>query len=435
MHCFKRVLLSLIVLALFSFLAYCDDAAPSWPRFHGPRNNNRSEDTGLLKAWPEEGPELVWKAEGLGGGYGSVSLADGRIYVAGNVDESTMISALDLDGELLWQASNGPAYTRSFPGARSTPTYDIGRVYHMNADGDVVCLNAENGERIWGLNILDKFDGRNIGWALSESLLIDGDRVICTPGGEETGLVALDKLTGETIWTCTGIEGERLNDDGEKESFVDSPGYCSPCIVEYGGLRQIVTMMSASAVGVNTETGELLWRFPRPAPYDVNVGTPLYHDGHLLIHTTWGVGATKLKLNIEGQKCGVEEVWSAVEFDNEHGGIVLHEGHVYGHADGDHKWRHWTCIDWETGEKTYDADPFPRQRSGVTTYADGMLYIMSEDGRVGLVPAVPDEFKVVSEFMLPEVGREKTWSHPVIVGGRLYIRNWNDLYVYDVAAE
>ena len=318
-------------------LATAQESVEDWPQFHGPRRDNISRETGLLKKWPAGGPELLWKTDGIGHGWSTVSIAEGRIFTAGDIDERTVLTALDMEGREVWKQDNGPAYEGQFLGARGTPTVDSGRVYHLSGQGVLGCFDAESGTPVWSVDVLKRFNGRNIRWGLAESVTVDGDKVICCPGGEQIGVIALDKLTGETIWGCEGIG--------------DKPAYASGVVVDYGGLRQFITMTSASAVGVEVETGRLLWRYEQEAPYDVNVATPVYHDGHVAISTTWGRGTTLLKLRVDGRNCSVEKVWHNPEFDIEHGGFVLAGGHLYGLADGNHKRRHWACIRWRTGRE------------------------------------------------------------------------------------
>jgi outer membrane protein assembly factor BamB len=391
--------------------------AEDWLQFHGPRRDNISHETGLLKKWPDDGPELLWRTGGIGHGWATVAIAAGRIYTAGDIGDRTVITALDLDGKKVWQQENGPAYDRQFPGARGTPTVADDRIYHLSGEGNLRCFEARTGSPVWSLDVLEYFKGRNIQWGLAESVTVDGDKVICCPGGEKVGVAALDKGTGQTLWTCEGIG--------------DKPAYTSGIVVDFGGLRQFITTMSASAVGVEIETGRLLWRYQREAPFDVNVATPVYHDGHVAISTTWGRGTTLLKLNVDGRDCSVEAVWHNPEFDIEHGGFVLVEGHLYGLADGNHRRRHWACADWRTGEITYDSAA-PGKKSAATSYADGMLYLLGDDRTVALVPATRERFEVVSQFELPRGPEGPTWAHPVIHGGRLYLRHSDWLYVYGV---
>ncbi|HUU93952.1 MAG TPA: PQQ-binding-like beta-propeller repeat protein [Phycisphaerae bacterium] len=387
-----------------------------WPQFHGPRRDNISTETGLLKTWPEGGPKLLWTVSGLGHGFSTVAVADGLIYTTGNVGDDTVITALALDGKVLWRVANGPAYERDKPGTRATPTIDGGRLYHENADGNIVCLDAKTGKQVWHVNILEQFNGRNIQWALAESLLIDGDNIICTPGGKEIGLAALDKDTGKTVWTCTGIG--------------DKPGYCSPILFEHEGLRQIATLMATSVVGVSAADGRLLWKVDHVTPFDENITSPIYHDGHVF-WTTRTTGARLYKLNVSGEACTVEKVWATDDLDNQHGGVILIEGHLYGSAMSA-KPGPWMCLEFATGKRTC-ADAGIGRAS--FTWADGMLYALNHNRGVALVKASPGGFNIISRFSIPKGGRGPSWAHPVVCGGRLYIRHSDLLFCYDVKAQ
>ncbi len=386
-----------------------------WPRFHGSDLTNRSPATGLLKTWPEEGPRLVWRAGNMGHGYSSVTLAGGLIYTTGNIDDATVITALTLDGKVAWKVPNGPAYKRSHPGARSTPTLDNGRLYHENADGDLVCLDAKTGRRRWHVNILEAFDGRNIRWGLAESVLIDGDHVIAVPGGTEVGLVALDKQTGTTVWTCRTTEAR--------------PGYATPIAFEYGGIRHIVTFMASCLVGVNAKTGRLLWRVPYPAKYDENIVMPLFHNGHVFC-TSRTSGSRLYRLKVKGQACSVEKVWADQPFEVHHEGVLLLDGHLYGCAMS-RRPGHWMCLDFAAGTRRW-ADRGIGRAS--ITWADGRIYAVSHTGTVALVDPSPAAYRLVSRFELPSGGRGPVWAHPVVCGGRLYLRHDETLFCYDVSA-
>ena len=390
--------------------------APAWPQFHGPRRDNKSDETGLLKQWPPGGPKLLWTAKGIGYGYSTVAIASGIIYTTGNIKRDTVITALGLDGKGRWTAKNGPAYLRSYPGTRTTPTLEGGRLYHKNAEGDVVCLDARTGKPVWSLNILRKFNGRNIMWGLAESLLIDRGNVICTPGGADVGIVALDKKTGETVWTCKGT--------------IDKPGYCSPIVFEYKGLRQIVTLMARSIVGVNADTGKLLWRAPHIAYANENITTPIYHDGHVLVSTLTS-GARLFKLTVEGDKASAKPVWQNRSLDNQHGGILLLDGHVYGCGLRARR-TPWICLELKTGKRLHADRGIGRCSF---TYADGLFYALNHTRTAALVRATPRAFKILSQFQVPRGGRGPTWAHPVVCGGRLYIRHADLLYCYDIQAK
>ena len=389
-------------------------AAGDWPQFHGPRRDNISTETGLLKRWPQGGPKLLWTARGLGHGFSSVSIAGGRIFTAGNIGDSTVVTSLDTGGKTQWQVKCGGAWTRQglHPGTRGTPTLDGDRVYYETPLGDLACLDANSGRKLWGLNILRQFGGKNIQWALSESVLLDGDRLICCPGGPEAGVVALNKRTGEVVWKCpTG----------------DRAGYASPVLVEHKGLRMIITLTLKAMIGVNADTGKLLWRVEHVSYADENVLRPVYHDGHVFISTV-AAGSRKWKVNVQGTAASVEQVWRNKHMDNHHGGVVLLDGHLYGSSCAYNRSK-WICLDWRSGKALYvDAGV----GKGSLTVADGMLYILGEGGTMGLVSPSPEAHTVVSRFEPPKGGKGPWWAHPVVSAGRLYVRHSDLLYAYDV---
>lgn len=387
--------------------------APYWPQFHGPRRDNLSTETGLLKKWPEGGPKRLWTARGIGSGFAGVSIADGSIYTSGNIEGNTVITALDMDGKIRWQVPNGKAWETPKGGSRATPTIDGQRLYHKNPYGDVVCLEAKTGKRIWGLNILEAFRSKNIMWAVSESLLIDGEHVICCPGGPETAVVALNKNTGRTVW--------------KSPSAGDLAGYASPILAEYQGLRMILTLTSRAMIGVNADGGDLLWRVAHVTPFDETITSPIYHAGHVFVSTR-STGSVMYRLRVAGNQASVEPLWRSRELDNQHGGVLLLDGNLYGAAlTANHG--NWVCLDWKTGQKTYAAQGVGH---GCLTCADGMLYTLSERFRMGLVKATPHGHEVVGEFRLPAGGEGPSWAHPVVCGGRLYIRYSDFLHAYDV---
>jgi outer membrane protein assembly factor BamB len=386
-----------------------------WPQFRGPRRDNVSREKDLLKQWPSGGPKLLWMAEDIGEGFSTVAVTNELIYTTGNIGNGTVITALDLDGKTKWTAKNGPAYKRSKPGTRSTPTIDDGKLYHENADGDIVCLESGTGRKIWSVNILERFNGRNITWALAESLLIDGDNVICTPGGETVGIAALDKETGQTVWTCEGIN--------------DKPGYSSPIVFEYKGLRQIVVLMAKSIAGINADTGRLLWCVEHVTPFDENINTPIYHDGYVFIcsRTT---GSRLFRLNVDEERASVKEVWKSELLESQHGGIILLDGYLYG-SSRTSSLGPWVCLDFMTGKQMYAE---PGIGTGSLTYADGLIYALNQRSTVALVRTTPHTFQVISQFSLPKGGKGPTWAHPVVCDGRLYIRHGNFLYCYEIKA-
>jgi outer membrane protein assembly factor BamB len=388
--------------------------APSWPRFRGPSGDGISSETGLLQRWPKQGPKLLWTAQGLGQGFVGVTIADGRIYTTGDVGDHLVIFALDMDGRIQWRVNQGAAWTAGPAGARGTPTIDGDRLYHENAHDGVVCLEAKSGKKIWDVNLATAFKGKPDEYGRAESLLIDGEHVICCPG-EATAMAALNKRTGQTVW--------------KSPSAHERPSYVSPILAEYGGLRIILGMSSRTLIGVNADNGDLLWQFKHYTPrYVANCVTPIYHDGHVFVTGGYGLGCVLLKINVQGNKASVAPVWRCKDLDNRHGGVILLNGYVYG-ASNMSNHANWVCLDWKTGHLMYAERGVGE---GSLTYADGMLYVFSEQGKVGLVKPTPTGHELISQFKIPEGGEGPTWAHPVVCGGRLYLRHGDRLYAYDV---
>ena len=405
------VILATLFLAVAG--AFAGDPGHSWPQFHGPDRDNISLETGLLKTWPDGGPSLVWKVGGLGHGFSSVAIADGMIVTAGNIKKDTAITAMDVAGRALWRSKYGKAWTKDYPGTRSTPTIDGTRIYHQSPLGNIVCLKTETGEVIWSVDILTKVGSKNSTWGLAESLLIDGDRLISCPGGPEACMVALDKHTGSIIWKAPSTN--------------ELAGYSSPILVEYRGLRIVVALSAKAIIGVNADNGELFWHVKHESYADENVMIPIFSDGYIFV-STLATGSVKWRITLEDEKIGLEEVWRTKELDNHHGGVILLDGNLYGTGTV-RNGEKWVCLDWQTGSMMYAAEGVGK---GSLTCADGMLYTLSIDGVMGLVRPTSTSFALVSSFEIPEGGEGKSWAHPVVCDGRLYIRHGEFLYAYSV---
>lgn len=406
-----------LVLAFAAASVYAGD----WPQFHGPYRNNKSPDKGLLKTWPEGGPSRIWEAAGIGEGYSTVAIVGKHIYTTGAINGDCVITALDMDGKKVWTRKNGKAWKKSYPGTRSTPTITDGLLYHLSGIGNLICLKADSSEVVWTVNILEKFDGRNITWGLAESPLVVGDKVICTTGGKNVSMVALDRKTGDVAWKCTGIG--------------DKPGYASPILIEYRGLKQIVTAMSESIVGVRASDGKLLWQHPHKVYADENITTPLFQDGFVIVSGCVRKGTTSLELQVSGNKCSVKVRWHNKTLDNKQGGIVLLDGRIYGYAETQGKVGPWVCIDFESGATIFQDSPVRssyKYKNGCLTYADGMFYLFSDNGNMALAKPMDKGFKVTGRLRIKEPGERPTWAHPVVFGGRLYIRYGDKLGVYNV---
>ena len=406
----SHVVSGLAVLVMWS-TAYSAEEDSFWAQFHGPNRDNISTEKGLLKEWPKNGPPLTWTTSELGHGFSSVSIANGMVYTAGNMGEHTIVTALNLDGKIIWQVKNGKAWTGAHPGSRGTPTIDGNRVYHQNPHGSLICLDAKTGDILWQLNVIERFNSKIPRWALAESLLVDGDSLISCPGGPETCMVALDKTNGSLIWKAPSTR--------------EWAGYASPTIFEYRGLRIIMTLTAKSFIGVNAATGGLLWCIKHESPYDENTPMPIFHNGELFVGTVL-TGSVKWKLNVQDGKVSLKKRWRTQQLDNHHGGVILVNGNLYGSSTAFNK-NVLVCLDWKTGRVKY----MDRRVGKVSlTYADGMLYALSTDGVMGLVQPTPMGHKLVSYFNIPKGGKGKSWAHPVVCGGRLYIRHGEFLYAY-----
>jgi len=398
-------ILTLAMLTLAASAVRADD----WPQWRGPNRDGKSAETGLLKAWPKDGPKLLWTVDRLGSGWSSPAVAGGMVFITGVRGDEEVLYAYDLDGNLAWQEVAGPAWTRNYPGSRHTPAVSDKDVYVLTGKGLLSCYEAKSGGRWWRVNVAEQFKATPPTWGFAEGLLVDGDNIICTPGGKDATLVALMKKSGQIVWTSKGLG--------------DAAAYTAPILVTQGAARLIVQITSQNIVGVDAATGRCLWRQPFRNMYGDHCVTPIYQDGRIYATAGFGLGGVALRLAPDGRS--VKQEWTDTRLDCLHGGVVLADGYLYGSGDRNPR---WLCLDWKTGEAKYEARAF---KPGSIAYADGMLYCYSQDGIVALVPATPREFQPVSAFDVLK-GTGEHWAHPVISGGRLYIRHGDALMAYDI---
>ncbi|MHC4173768.1 MAG: PQQ-binding-like beta-propeller repeat protein [Planctomycetota bacterium] len=390
------------------------DSSPDWPEFHGPGRTNISPDKGLLGEWPEGGPGKLWTYSQCGRGYSGVAIAQGMIFTAGDFDREQMLLALDMDGKLLWKSPNGDAWRGPSPGSRSTPTYNDGALYHMNPSGRLAAYDARSGKPLWAVDLKSQFDAKYGIWALAENVIVDGDKVLCMPGGPRGRVIALDKRTGKTLWINTEIE--------------HSAAYCSGVVVTDGGVRQLITMTQRSVVGVDVETGVLVWSAPFVPTSPQNALTPVFQDGYVFVACGHSSGGTLMKIDRGSRTAST--VWHRRDLDNCHGGVVLIDGKLYGCACRQGG-RSFYCVDFLTGE-TIKLDE-TLGKVGITC-AEGMIYALNHQGTMFLLAVTPDGFDMVSRFELKRKPTNSYLAHPVVFGGRLYIRCDQDLHAYDVRA-
>jgi outer membrane protein assembly factor BamB len=382
-----------------------------WPQWRGPERTGISRETGLLRQWPAAGPPVVWNASGIGAGYGSVAVSGDRVFVQGLRGGDSAVFALNrADGKLVWSRPLGAGGNNDRgPGPRGTPTVEGDRLYVLTENGNLASIRAQDGTIIWQRNILRDFGARNIPWEISESPLIEGDNLIVTPGGRGAGMVALDKTTGKTVWTA-----KELNDEA---------GYASPVAATVHGVRVIATLTGQAGVGVRASDGRLMWRYPRVANGTANITTPVFVDNRVFYTSNYGTGGALLALTAQNGLLSAQEVYFTREMQNHHGGVIALGGHLYGFHNSI-----LTCLDLATGRTVW------RDRSvgkGAISYADGHFYIVSENNLVGLVEASSAGYRERGRFEIADHGWP-TWAHPVIAGGRLFIRNQGTLTAYDV---
>jgi hypothetical protein len=369
-----------------------------------------STETGLAQQWPSGGPPVVWTAPGLGAGYGAVAVKGTRVFVQGLRGNQTMVHSLNrADGKYLWSKNLGRGGSNDRgSGPRSTPTIDGDRVYILTEAGDLWCL-GEDGTEVWHRNILREFSGSNISWLISESPLVDGDRVIVTPGGRNAGIVALDKMTGKTIWTAKELS--------------DHAGYASAMVVDVEGVRAYTTFTASAAVGVRASDGKLMWRYPAAANGTANIATPVVFQNKIFYTSDYGTGGGLVTVQAQSGELSAKEVYFTRQMRNHHGGVVLVNGTLYGFSGPI-----LHAIDFLTGKLLWNDRSVGK---GAVTYADNRLYILSEDNVVGLAEVTPKGYVEKGQFQIADQGLP-SWAHPVVAGARLYIRNQNTLTAYDV---
>ncbi|HZR21777.1 MAG TPA: PQQ-binding-like beta-propeller repeat protein [Verrucomicrobiae bacterium] len=420
---YKRAFIGVASLGVLLASASADD----WPQWQGPDRNAVSKERGLLKEWPKEGPPLAWKVNGRGGGDSAPAIAKGRIFAMGNRGDDEITWALsEADGKTVWETRLGPAFEQQMPqgkeGPGCTPTVEGERVYVLGLGGDLACLQVKDGKLVWQRSLKEDFGGRVPTWSYRESPLVDGDKLICTPGGEDATLVALDKLTGKTIW---------------KSQVPGSPkaAYVSAIAIDFSGQREYVQFTQNALVGIAASDGKFLWRYDRCAnSHGINCSTPLYHDGLVFASSAYGAGGGLVKLS-KDENGGVkaDEVYFSRKMQNHHGGMILYDGSLYG-ASGGNEGGALVCLDFQTGKVLWDErdDAEHRAPKGSLAFADGRLYYRTEKGGMLLLEPSPKEYLERGRFEQPDRTNKPAWAHPVIANGKLYLRDQDLLLCYDV---
>lgn len=385
-----------------------------WSSFRGPNRDNHSAETGLLTSWPSQGPRLAWSTDGLGEGYSSLSVSDGIIYTMGNQGREEAVLALDAaTGRPVWGTPIASEIFRNGTGngPRGTPAVVDGRVYALGANGDLACLDAKSGDIQWKKNVLQAFGGRNIGWGISESPLVDGDKVICTPGGGQGTMVALNRLNGNVEWTSR-IPGQ------------PRAAYASAIPIEVGGVRQYVNFTSAGVVGVRASDGQFLWGQQESANGTANCSAPVFFNDHIFTASGYGTGGAMFKLQSRSGNTSSNVVFQTKKMKNHHGGMVVVDGFLYGCDE-----QILTCINLRNGDIAWQSRSVGK---GSVTFADGHLYVRSEGGPVALVEANSSRYVEKGRFDQPQRSGKSAWAHPVVADGKLLLRDMDKLLAYDV---
>jgi outer membrane protein assembly factor BamB len=429
-----------------------------WPQWQGPDRNAVSREHGLLQEWPKEGPPLAWKITGLGGGYSAPSIAAGRIFGMSNRGNDEVVWALsETDGKTLWVTRLGSPAPQRMPqgkeGPACTPTVDGERLYVLSLAGDLACLQVGDGKIIWRRSLTRDFGGRPPMWSYRESPLVDVDKVICTPGGPDVTLAALDKATGKTIWkskvpgsadgAAAGPGGRPGGSGGGRSGRGGGGGsdaaYASAIAVDVEGQREYVQLTATALVGVAASDGKFLWRYDKPANRNrINCSTAISHEGLVFAASAYGAGGGLVKLSKKGNGgIKAEEVYFTKQMQNHHGGMILLDGCLYG-ANGGNEGGFLVCLDFQTGKVLWDERDKPgRQgvRKGSIALADGRLYYRTENGTLLLIEPNPKEYMERGRFEQTDRSRSPAWTHPVVANGKLYVRDQDVMFCYDVKAK
>jgi outer membrane protein assembly factor BamB len=417
----RRLSVWAVLISCACSAALAADRGKDWPQWYGPDRDNKSSETGLNTDWESKPAKLLWKMDGLGEGYASVAVVGNRLYTTGNLGDGQYVFAVDLDKrKIAWktritkaQADNG-----GYKGTRSTPTVDGNQLYAISSDGKLACLKSGNGKMVWEKDFAKDWQGRMMsGWGYAESPLVDDDRLICTPGGDNTFMAALDKNTGKEIWRTTG--------DG-----LGGAGYASIVVSEGAGVKQYVNLAGRAVVGVRASDGELLWKYEKINNGTANIPTPVVAGDYVFATTGYGGGAAVLKLIKTGNGVDAQEVWSTKELQNQLGGVILDGDYLYfgnGHGNGMP-----TCVEFGTGKVVWGGKlRGAGNGTAALTYADGHVVFRYQSGEVALIEATPDEYRLKGVFK-PEVVIREAWSHPVVSHAKLYLREQGTLMCYDL---
>jgi outer membrane protein assembly factor BamB len=412
-HSATSMKLPLFILPVVFTVTSAVGAAFDWPQWRGPNRDDISKETGLLKQWPADGPKKLWSFTNAGNGYSGFSVAGGKLFTMGTRDGSEVLICLDAtNGKELWVAKLGNILKNDWgDGPRGTPTVDGDKVYTLGGDGTLVAAQVKDGKELWR-RTMKELGGTTPQWGYTESVLVDGNQIVCTPGGPQGAIAALDKASGKTLW--------------QSKDFTDGAQYASIIPATIDNKKQYVQLTMKNFVGIDAKDGSVLWKHDFPGSTAV-IPTPIVKGNRVYVSAGYGAGSIQLEI---GANCAVTVTYENKVMKNHHGGVILVGDHLYGHSDG----AGWVCQDWKTGEQVWaEKNKF---RKGAIAYADGQLYCLQEDdGSVALIDASPTGWNEKSRFKLdPQTtirsSRGHIWTHPVISNGRLYLRDQDLIHAY-----
>jgi len=385
-------------------------SAQKTAQWRGENRDGHYNETELLKNWPNNGPKLLWHFDKLGPGHASAAVTSNKVYTAGTDGDMGFVIAFDHTGKVLWQKNYAKEWIDSYDGVRTTPLVIEDKLYIMSGYGVIVCMNSNTGKKIWEVDLLKEYKGKNIRWGVTENLAYDGNKIFVMPGGTEANVIALNRNTGELIWKSKG-KGE-------------ISAYCSPTVINHNNKKQLITQSASHILGIDIENGQLLWSHHWPNQYSIHANTPIYKDGSVFIASGYRKGCVRLEINPDGKS--VKEVWTNSMLDNRMGGVILLNNKLYGSGNANRK---WFCVDWNSGNILYESEML---KNGNIITADGMLYCYREDGKVALIDPKNNSYDPVSIFPVP-YGQDQHWAHSVIHNKKLYIRHGTSLMVYDIS--
>ncbi|MBN2296271.1 MAG: PQQ-like beta-propeller repeat protein [Pirellulales bacterium] len=392
---------------------------PGWPQWRGPRRDGISDEKGLLQKWPEDGPKLLWSKDDLGTGWCSPIVVGDQIFITGDVGDDLVIYCFDTAGKLIWKTKNGKSWTGSYPGSRACCVFSEGRIYQLGAHGRLACLRASDGKEIWAFNILERFDAKNIRWALGECLLVDGPRLIVSPGGKKAIVAALDKNSGKIVWTTPPLENAVEDEHA---------GHASPILFRYAGRRVLAHCTSAHGLGIDADSGKVLWTVPLENRFGTNVSTPIYGYGQVYYVTPYSELGRAYRLVADDGGINAEHMWTN-PLDTVTGSGILIGKQFF--SSGYSRIKYWCLVDWSSGQTLQKLKDLT---TGAAIMADGRVYCQDEKGNVALLKHTPEGMEIVSRFRLP-IGPKKVrdaWAHPVLCDGRLYLRYHDGFWCHDV---